>query len=278
MAYLMTHSLLSAWLYSMKENPYADTTQEDTSKEDFLRVLRREPTPTTEAMQNGIDFENLVTDIVNGKFEAEIMSVTQEPNSGELIEARKYPKWFGAAVQVADIVRGGQLQYVAKETVRVRDTDLLLYGRLDALKAGQIYDIKFSKGYDRGKYYDSTQHPMYLELIPEAKAFTYLVSNGTEVWTEQYRRDETPSIYPVIVDFLRWLEAARLLPVYQEHWTARSREGPSLTLRMRSPSLRSGSLTAGGWYERKTERPDHQSGREPERDHHDRRHGLPGGV
>ena len=57
MAFLMTHSLLSAWLYSLKENPFADATTEDTAKEDFLRVLRREPTPTTEAMQKGIDLK-----------------------------------------------------------------------------------------------------------------------------------------------------------------------------------------------------------------------------
>lgn len=221
MAFLMTHSLLSAWLYSMQENPFADATTEDTAKEDFLRVLRREPTPTTEAMQNGIDFENLVTDIVNGKFEAEVMSISQEPNSGEIMEAKKYPKWFGAAVQVADIVRGGQLQYVAKKQVRVADMDLLLYGRLDVLKAGHIYDIKFSGSYDRGKYFGSTQHPMYLDLVPEAVDMTYLVSNGTDVWTERYRRDETQSIYPVIRDFLQWLTATGLIQTYLYHWGER---------------------------------------------------------
>ena len=222
MAYLMTHSLLSAWLYSMQDNPFADATQEDTSKEDFLRVLRREPTPTTEAMQNGIDFENLVTDIVNGKFEAEVMSISQEPNSGEIMESKKYPKWFGAAVQVADIVRGGQLQYVAKKQVRVADMDLLLYGRLDVLKAGHIDDIKFSKTYDRGKYIDSTQHPMYLELVPEALDFTYLISDGANVWTEKYRRDETRSIFPIIRDFVAYLDGTGMMPIYREHWVART--------------------------------------------------------
>ena len=54
MAYMITHSLLSSWLHSMSDNPYADATQEDSSKQDFLRVLFREPTPKTEAMQNGI--------------------------------------------------------------------------------------------------------------------------------------------------------------------------------------------------------------------------------
>ena len=96
----------------------------------------------------------------------------------------------------------------------------VLYGRLDVLKAGGIYDIKFSKGYDRGKYFDSTQHPVYLELIPEARHFTYLISNGTEVWSETYRRDEAPNIYPIITDFLDWLAAQGLLDLYREKWLA----------------------------------------------------------
>lgn len=223
MAWMITHSLLSSWLYSLRDDPFADGTQEDTSKEDFLRVLRREPTPTTEAMQNGIDFENLVTDIVNGKIKTErVQGMTVEPNTGEVMEeGTALPKWYEAASKVADIVRGGQLQYVAKAVTRVNDMELLLYGRLDALKAGRIYDIKFSKGYERGKYVDSTQHPMYLALVPEALDFTYLVSNGTEVWTEQYRRDETPDILPTVRAFLDWLRMAGLMEVYMEHWAAK---------------------------------------------------------
>lgn len=221
MAWMITHSLLSSWLYSLRDDPFADGTQEDTSKEDFLRVLRREPTPTTEAMQNGIDFENLVTDIVNGQYKPQVMETRQEPNSGEIIESVKHHPWYAAADKVADIVRGGQLQYVAKAVTRVNDMELLLYGRLDALKAGKIYDIKFSKGYERGKYVDSTQHPMYMALVPEALDFTYLVSNGTEVWTEQYRRDETPDILPTVRAFLDWLRMAGLMKVYMEHWAAK---------------------------------------------------------
>lgn len=212
MAYLVTHSLLSAWLYSMKEYPYADSTTEDTSKEDFLRVLRREPTPTNEAMQNGIDFEDLVTQILTGCSEVLCKPVDVD---------QKNP-WFGAASKVAGIIRQGQLQHVATKRVTVDGMKLLLYGRLDALKAGCIYDIKFSKSYDRGKYISSTQHPMYMELVPAAESFTYLVSNGTDVWTEQYRRDEIPSIYPIISDFMRWLESAGLMSLYKKHWGERA--------------------------------------------------------
>ena len=62
--YLMTHSLLSSWLYAIKENPFEDAASERDPLAEFMQTLRREPTPTNEAMQNGIDFEDLVTAIV----------------------------------------------------------------------------------------------------------------------------------------------------------------------------------------------------------------------
>lgn len=223
MAYLITHSLLSSWLYSMKENPFADATTEDTSKEDFLRVLRREPTPTNEAMQNGIDFENLVTEICNFQQPVQTSLIGTPPTLESLMPSNLTGNpWFHAALTVAGHVRGGQLQCVATKRIILDSMELLLYGRLDALLAGGIFDIKFSKKYERGKYIDSTQHPMYMELVPAADSFTYLVSNGEDVWTEQYRRDETPSIIPIIHDFLAWLNVTGLMPIFKEHWGERA--------------------------------------------------------
>lgn len=199
--YLMTHSLLSSWLYLMKENPYEDMTAESDPMAEFMQVLRREPTPTNEAMQNGIEFEDLVTDILNDK---------ADPNN----------KWYEAAQKVAQRCNGGVLQFKVKKEVEVNGMTFLLYGRLDCLKAGEIIDIKFTKNYDPGKYFASTQHPMYLELVPEAKSFTYLASNGSSVWPETYRRDEAASIYPYISDFIDWLTAVDLLSLYKEKWLA----------------------------------------------------------
>lgn len=199
--YLMTHSLLSSWLYAMKESPYEDMTSERDSYAEFLSTLNREPTQTTEAMQKGIDFEDMVTEITKC--------------GGD---TKNY--WYEAASNVARIVGGGLLQYRARKEIHVRGLTLVLYGRLDALKAGIIYDIKFSSGYETGKYIDSTQHSTYFELVPEAKEFTYLVSNGTYVWPETYRRDETKSIIQIIEYFLDWLETTGLMDTYKEKWLA----------------------------------------------------------
>ena len=118
-AYLVTHSLLSSWLHLIRENPYEDLTTEGDPLAEFMLVLRREPTPRTEAMQNGIDFENLVTSIVNGR---------DDPNN----------PWNWAAGQIAAIIKGGQLQFKSRNTSRVRCMDVVLYGRPDALQAGNI--------------------------------------------------------------------------------------------------------------------------------------------
>lgn len=201
-AYLLTHSLLSSWLYSLKENPYGDMETDKDSREEFLKVLRHEPTETTEAMQNGNDFEALVTAIIQGT-------------------GNRSDKWYAAASAVASELRGAQLQFSVSKRVLIAGQEYVLHGRFDALRAGVISDIKFSKNYEKGKYYDSTQHPMYMFLMPTANEFTYIVSNGSGVWHETYAREETRDIFPIITSFLSWLEDAGLLDLYKKHWVAK---------------------------------------------------------
>lgn len=200
--YIITHSLLSSWLYAMKGNPYEDATSERDAYSEFLSTLRREPSETTVAMQDGIDFEDLVTDAMSGPIS------DNDP-------------WAGAAKQIASELEGAVLQYKARKTVEISGMTILLNGRLDALLAGVITDIKFSKKYERGKYFGSTQHPMYFELVPEADTFVYTISNGTQVLHETYRRDETRSILPIVASFLEWLRSVGLMDVYKEHWLAK---------------------------------------------------------
>lgn len=200
--YLITHSLLYAWKYALKENPFEDATSERDPYAEFLTVLRREQTETTEAMQNGIDFENLVTDIIAGRGD-------------------RSNKWYEAAAQIADELRGALLQHRASCTLTVDGISVVLYGRLDALKAGTIYDIKFSKSYERGKYFGSTQHPAYFRIMPSAETFTYAVSNGVDVWHETYRREETPDITLTIQAFFAWLRDTGNMETYMQYWQAK---------------------------------------------------------
>lgn len=202
--YLITQSLVAAWAYMFdcREGFEAE------AKEDFLRVLRREPGETTEAMQNGIEFENAVY--------AEAFGTAHEP-----IE-----RWQRGIRAVAQIIRGAQVQVRLSRTIEVDGTEYLVYGVLDALKAGVISDVKFSNkplsGYDAyGKYLNSPQHPFYLYLVPEASEFQYLLSDGDDLYVERYRREEGRSASSVISEFIESIRDMGLLDLYREKWVAR---------------------------------------------------------
>lgn len=120
------------------------------SKEDFLRVLRKERTEPTVAMQMGIDFENHVRDICEGR------AAPSDDNASKL----------------ADIVRGGIWQpWLGREY-----KGLWLYGRADVIKCDTIYDIKVCDSYDDfGKYQYSLQHHIY-SYCTEIKKFVYAIN------------------------------------------------------------------------------------------------------
>lgn len=194
---LITQSLLAAWQYQ-----YQAFDMESAHK-DFLRVLRREKSKPTQAILDGIQFENMVKACCEGS----------PPPEGH--------KWGQGVQAIADRVQGAQFQVVAQRTAVVEDIPFLLYGRLDALKAGVIYDIKFSRGYQVGKYLDSPQHPMYFALVPEAQRFEYLVFTGSDVCVEKYDREDAPDIRSTIRVFMKYLEASKLDKLYCQKWEAR---------------------------------------------------------
>ena len=192
--YLLTQSLLGSWLYVYN----AFEKYEDAAYEDFVTVLNREDRPQTEAMLSGINFENQVVSAAKG-------ANIEDP----------------CVNAIADIVRGGQFQVALYRDKCIGDIDFLLYGKLDTLKAGIIYDIKWSKSYETGKYVKSIQHPFYFELCPEARRFEYLITDGQDVFNEGYDRMDTPGIDTTVNDFMRFLADCGLQQVYFEKWRAR---------------------------------------------------------
>lgn len=193
--YLLTQSLLSSWLYIYN----AFDSYEDQAHDDFIATLNRVDKPPTEAMTAGIEFENLVNAAADGA----------EPKTN-------------CVRVIADIVRGGQKQVALYRDKNIGGIDFLLYGRLDYLKAGIIYDIKYSKSYEAGKYTESIQHPFYFELCPEARQFEYLISNGNDVFTEKHQRSLTPGIDRTVTEFIDFLKTSRILNIYFEKWAALS--------------------------------------------------------
>lgn len=201
---LITQSLLSSWLYTFN----CTEGYEEEANDDFLRTLRREPGEQTDAMRDGIMFEKGV------------YALAGDPKSMAAL-----PAWKEASSKIADIIRGGQIQVKVQRDIAIDGDDYLLYGVLDAMKAGIIYDVKFSsKGFGAaelaGKYLESPQHPAYMYCVPEALAFKYLVSDGNELYIETYTRKTTPDIGGIIHNFRNDLRARGLDDIYTEKWAA----------------------------------------------------------
>ena len=199
--YMITQSLLSSWqyLYDCHEGC------EEDAAEEFLAALEREQKEPTAAMLNGIEFENRVYAMARGDI--------RQP----------HPKWENGIRRIAPILRGAPTQVRLSKTLRLDGWEFLCYGVLDALKAGTIYDVKFSnKSFGSieaaGRYLDSAQHPMYFYICPEATTFTYLLSDGDDLYIESYQRADTRHISEIITPFLESLETMGLTDVYREKW------------------------------------------------------------
>ena len=59
---------------------------------------------------------------------------------------------------------------------------------------------------------------MYMQLVPEARDFTYIISDGKYVYHERYPREIVPSIEPTIRNFMAFCKRYGLWDVYEEKW------------------------------------------------------------
>ena len=187
----ITQTLISAWEYSFKT---------DDGYEDFIRTLNREKKQPTKAMLDGIRFESCVNNVLDG--------ATIEPEH----------EWYEVVTELARYLKGSQKQVTLFKEIKVDGQTFLLHGVLDFLKAGVIYDTKFSKTYHLNKYLQSPQHPLYLELVPEARRFEYLVCDGKYIYKEKYPREIVPSIEPIVNQFMKYLKYHDLWNTYENLW------------------------------------------------------------
>lgn len=191
----ITKSLLDAWYWSYKKEDGWDQ---------FLSVLNREPLQPTKAMLDGTRFENVLNNVLNGT------PITPDH------------EWYKVIVEMAMELSGSQQQVnlYADSGITYNGTPILLHGVLDYLKAGHIYDCKFTKKYHLNKYYweDTTQTAMYLALVSEATDMTYIISDGEWVYRERYPREIVPPIQNTINQFLVFLEKQNLIEIFERKW------------------------------------------------------------
>ena len=118
--------------------------------------------------------------------------------------------------------------------------DYLLYGIIDCLKGGIIYDYKYTKNYEIGKFFNNHQTLMYLEMVPEAKKMVYLITNKFDkteypdlnfkdvskveyevgdIFREEYTKDMFPeTMNSILHKFEQWLKQYNLFDLYTEKW------------------------------------------------------------
>jgi len=199
--YLITPSLLNSWAYiwlcgeNVREAQSDEVCIEDKilvaqekAYNDFITVLNRIKTEPNEFMLRGIEYED---------------------------------ECYKGNTDCSPIIEGGAYQIVGKKEETIDDIDFLLYGRLDVLKGGIIYDIKRVSKYSTQKYLKSYQHPFYFELFKECDEFDYLIYDGDTLHIETYYRDQVVDIKSVISQFIKWLKKNNLLELYKEKWRSK---------------------------------------------------------
>lgn len=190
----VTKSLLDAWLYSFKVEDGWDK---------FLLTLNRQKTPPTEAMLDGTRYENCLNRVLDG----EVIPEDHE--------------WYSVITEMAKELHNSQQQVTLFRDTVVGDQPILLHGVLDYLREGHIWDCKYSKRYQLNKYFweYTSQTSMYLALVPEARDFTYIVSDGKYVYRERYPREIVPPIEPTIKNFIEFCDKQNLRKTLEEKWS-----------------------------------------------------------
>lgn len=187
----ITQSLLHAWMYGLEsEDGY----------ESFVKALNRQKEPPTQAMLDGQQFENCVNAYLNGN-----------PISPD-------HKWSKVVTELGDYLNGSQQQVNLRRDIIVDGVCFELQGILDFLRGGIIFDTKFSGNYYLNKYLNSPQHSAYFYLVPEAREFQYLISDGSFIYMEKFAPEMTTPIDVIIRQFMRWMDRANLVDVYAENW------------------------------------------------------------
>lgn len=160
----LSPTLLDSFAYYMS---IEDNEQSAVKRTELLARLRGEEIQPSEAMLDGIQFEQDVLNTCTGKLNPD----TSKPY-GECV------------VEVAEFVYGGTYQY----PIRYEFNGIMVEGFIDFLKRNKVVDIKTTSKYDIGKYLFNNQHLAYLLGLRREKInnFVYIVTDFRNVYKEEY--------------------------------------------------------------------------------------------
>jgi hypothetical protein len=204
--YLITPTLINSYQYYIQDEFKSPAD----SRADFLKTLSRERFEPNEAMQRGIDFESDVQLATDGLNEINIFHDDYDGRQ-EIVN------------RIAKKVKGGLWQQTCKKDLQIGNQEFLLYGKMDVVKRDTVYDIKYTRNYELGKFLDSAQHLIYLYCTGLPK-FQYLISDGEDYWIEDYHNhiNIENEIKSKISDFLGYLENDKeAKEMFETKWESR---------------------------------------------------------
>lgn len=167
----ITPSLYSSWYW------YTEATgdKEEQAKLDFENALNKVKSEPTEAMQDGIDYENKIRKLAEHL--GGINPITDVPYE-ELLK-----QYDDVDIQIAELLKNGIWQQnIIQKTLRL-PLELCLPGNAVAFKGvmdtldiynGIIYDLKKTKNFRRSQYDYSIQHLVYM-YCSELYKFRYII-------------------------------------------------------------------------------------------------------
>lgn len=188
MAYLITPTLYSDYLW------YINSEQDKT---EFLSRLRKEPQETSDAMLRGIEFESQVWAACNGV-------PCDEPT----------------VTEAAQLLKGSLYQ----QTLSKKIDEFVLYCRADFICGKIISDTKRVSNYEVGKYAESLQHGISLVCMPTAERFQYVISDGNNLYTEDYFRTSTTEadVMAKVREMYNWLKQdPEIWDAFHNNWQSK---------------------------------------------------------
>ncbi len=132
------------------------------TEQQVLDAINRVPSPTTQAQQRGISFEEtLIKGTGEDQFDAEILRKMRKLLPRPIVETQVYCQW-----QIDDV---------------------LFYGYVDLIGKYKAVDIKTTGSYQAGRYLFNHQN-LYLHALKRQgiKLMEYLITDFTDVYVESY--------------------------------------------------------------------------------------------
>lgn len=180
---------------------YKRSPKED-AKQEFINRINRVPTPKTDAMIRGIEFENAVNFWAKkGKLPVGPVQVHDLKVSPELIG--KFTNGFENALR----------QIFTEVNLTTKFCSVRVYGFIDEILADSAYDTKTTKEYDLGKYRNNWQHVAYLESLRAAGSnisrFVYRITDFEDFFEEEYlyRKEDTDRLISECEHLIEFLES-----------------------------------------------------------------------